>query len=378
MASCHRSPTSPPKPCGYVLASTTTAFGAGAGSGLVQVDTTSECGWLVSTKATWITVQETRGLGSGATHFSVAANTGSARAGILAVGTESITITQEARACTYDVSTQSQSFAAIGGTGTLAVTTPAGCGWTAQPTASWITITSGASGEGSAPIVYTVAAHSGAGARTAGITIDGFTITIHQSGVEAPSPEPSPVPADCSYQVAPTELALHWHGISGEVAITTAGGCPWSVDSTESWLAIESAASASGPGRIRFLTGPYTLESTRRATLRVRWPTITAGQNVIVTQEGCRYGLSATQQFAGVAGGTSNVLVLGDPVSVNCMIGCPWTAVPDVSWIHVTSSMPRAGDDPFFYQVDANPTGQVRTGHIRIETAQVTVIQAGQ
>jgi hypothetical protein len=70
--------------------------------------------------------------------------------------------------------------------------------------------------------------------------------------------------------------------------------------------------------------------------------------------------------------------VFGDPISVSCAIGCPWTAQSRASWIRVTSSMPRAGDDGLFYEVDPNTTGQDRVGQIQIERVVLTVRQAGK
>ncbi len=50
--------------------------------------------------------------------------------------------------CTFSISPTSALFAAAGGTGTVTVTAGAGCAWTASSNATFITITSGASGSG--------------------------------------------------------------------------------------------------------------------------------------------------------------------------------------------------------------------------------------
>ena len=109
----------------------------------------------------------------------------------------------------------------------------------------------------------------------------------------------------------------------------------------------------------------------------MRWPTVTAGQNVWVTQEGCWYAMSAMSQELPAQGGRSSVTVYGDPVSQTCSIGCPWTATSEAPWIRVLSSMPRAGDDLLMYEVDANPTGVDRVGTIRVDRMTLTVRQRG-
>jgi hypothetical protein len=59
-----------------------------------------------------------------------------------------------------------------------------------------------------------------------------------------------------------------------------------------------------------------------------------------------------------------------------CLFGCPWAATSNAPWIRVTSSMPRAGDDAFSYQVEPN-TGIARTGTITVAGRTHTVTQAG-
>jgi len=121
----------------------------------------------------------------------------------------------------------------------------------------------------------------------------------------------------------------------------------------------------------------YTNETTRSAPLMIRWPTSTAGQNVWVTQEGCRYALSVHVDNVPSSGGRRRVSVFGDPVTVDCMIGCPWTIVNVAPWIHISGSTSRAGDDDFFYDVEANTTGTSRTATIVVGPLTMTVVQGG-
>lgn len=89
-----------------------------------------------------------------------------------------------AGSCSYSISPTSASIGTSGGSGTVSVTTQSNCSWTTAAGASWVTITSGASGTGSGVIKYSVAANTGA-SRTAVSTIAGKGFTISQSGTQA-------------------------------------------------------------------------------------------------------------------------------------------------------------------------------------------------
>lgn len=76
----------------------------------------------------------------------------------------------------------SASFRHQEGTGTVAVTAPAGCAWTAVSRDSWIVVTSGATGSGNGTVGFSVERlpPGPAGQRTGTIRIGGQTFTIHQ------------------------------------------------------------------------------------------------------------------------------------------------------------------------------------------------------
>ncbi len=83
--------------------------------------------------------------------------------------------------CSYSISAANQSFGSSGGSGSVNVITSAGCGWSASTTASFISITAGATGTGSGPVSYSVAADAG-GSRSGTLTIAGHTYTVSQTG----------------------------------------------------------------------------------------------------------------------------------------------------------------------------------------------------
>ena len=85
--------------------------------------------------------------------------------------------------CSYSISESGRTFSANGSTGSVTVTTAAGCSWTAASSGStWITLTSGGSGTGSGSVSYSVAENGNTSSRTGSMTIAGQTYTIIQSG----------------------------------------------------------------------------------------------------------------------------------------------------------------------------------------------------
>jgi hypothetical protein len=236
---------------------------------------------------------------------------------------------------------------------------------------SWVTITDGAEGAGNGTVSYTVAAHDGDGRRTAGITVAGQTVAVTQE------PAPGPV-GPCDYSVAPAEMMLHWHQTGAQFTLTTDSHCTWTATAAASWLNLTSPTEGAGSRLMTFANSIYTDESPRRGAIEVRWPTPTEGQNVWVTQEGCRYALAPNVVDIGANGATSQITVIASPASVDCMSGCPWTAQSLVSWIEIVSSMPKFGDDVLFFRVEPNPTSAARVGQIRIEHLVLTVRQAAQ
>jgi uncharacterized protein (TIGR03437 family) len=85
--------------------------------------------------------------------------------------------------CTYTLSSTAQLMAAAGGSGTVTVSTGAGCAWSAASNAAWITAGSGGSGTGA--LSFTVQANASATVRTGTLTIAGQTFTVTQAGAAA-------------------------------------------------------------------------------------------------------------------------------------------------------------------------------------------------
>ena len=84
-----------------------------------------------------------------------------------------------ANLCLYTLSSAGQSFTAVGGMGTITITTTPTCTWTVSGLPSWVTLTSPFSGTGPGTVTFTVSPNTGQDL-SGSFTIAGATFTIDQ------------------------------------------------------------------------------------------------------------------------------------------------------------------------------------------------------
>ncbi len=82
----------------------------------------------------------------------------------------------------------------------------------------------------------------------------------------------------CSYTLSASSAAFGATGGSGNVDVTTAGGCSWSVASVPAWITITSGNGGSGNGTVGYSVAANTNSGSRNATL------VIGGRNHAVTQ----------------------------------------------------------------------------------------------
>lgn len=273
-------PPPPPPPCSDSISPTSQTVDYTGGNGTVAITAGSGCAWTATSNASWITItQGASGTGNGSVSFTVASNSGGARSGTLTIAGQTFTVNQAAAPppppppppCSYSIAPTSQSVDYPGGSGTVAVTTGSSCTWTAASNASWITITSGASGTGNGSVAFTVASNSG-GARSGTLTIAGQTFTVNQAA--APPPPP------CSYSISPTSQAVVVGGASGTVAVTTGSSCTWTATSNNAdWITITSGASGTGNGSVGYSVAPNGTGQPRSGTATIAGQTFTVNQS---------------------------------------------------------------------------------------------------
>lgn len=335
--------------CTYTIAPDGQSVDASGGAGTVTVTAGSGCLWTATSNAAWITVTSgASGSGGGTVAFSVAATTGPSRSGTLTIAGRTFTVNQ-GQGCTFALSSSGASAPAGGGTGSFDVTTASGCGWSASSNnPSWLTVTSGASGSGTGPVAYSVAANPGP-SRSGTITAAGRTFTVDQAG-------------GCTYSIAPSSQNVETVGGTPSVAVTAEPGCTWTASSNAPWITVSSGASGTGNGNVQLAVAANT-GAPRTGTATI------AGQTFTVNQAGgCTTTISPVEQTLPAGGGNGSF-------SVNAGEGCGWTAATTAGWIGITSGAGTGqGTVQFTGQANAGPA---RVGTITVSGQTFTVRQDG-
>jgi hypothetical protein len=170
--------------CTYGIDPTSADYPVAGGSGSVDV-TTSSCPWTAVSNDAWITVTAgASGTGNGSVGYSVDANSGPVRTGTVTIAEQTFTVNQES-GCTYALAPAGSMVAGGGGSGSLTVTTQAGCTWSASVETvaqGWLSITAGSPGTGSGTVDYAAAVNSVACTRQGSIEVAGEAAVIHQEG----------------------------------------------------------------------------------------------------------------------------------------------------------------------------------------------------
>ncbi|MBN2282430.1 MAG: hypothetical protein JXO48_00910, partial [Deltaproteobacteria bacterium] len=171
--------------CTYPITPENSSCPSDGGTGSVDVTAPAGGPWTAESNDAWITITAgASGTGNGTVQYLVASNTSSIpRTGTLTIAGETFTVDQEGIPCVYAVNPAGKLYDSSGGTGSVDVTTPADCPWTAVSNDAWITITAGSSGAGDGTVNYSVDVNGTARCRMGTMTIAGETFTVDQSGV---------------------------------------------------------------------------------------------------------------------------------------------------------------------------------------------------
>lgn len=197
-------------PCRFDLSLSSDTFTADGGQARVDVSTHPACRWTAATSASWITLAPPAGTGPGTLQISASVNPGATRAATVVIAGEPIVLTQAARGaappapppapnppgpppapppppipgqCTFAIAPGEAGFTFAGGAGSFVLTTSASCAWTVTSNASWIVVTSPASGSGTAEIRYMVQPNTSPASREGAISAGGSGHRVVQSGV---------------------------------------------------------------------------------------------------------------------------------------------------------------------------------------------------
>ena len=252
--------------------------------------------------------------------------------------------------CSVSLPTPELNVPASGGKGTVAVSTNRECAWTANSTASWLTISGAASGQGDGTVEYVATANSDPTSRRGVIELNDQRANITQAA------------ADCAMQLADPSESFTPAGGSGTIGVRASSGmCTWTAVSDSSWITIRSGASGTGNGTVAYDVAAAT-GAPRTGTVLV------AGLRFSITQsQSCTYSVAPTS-YSPAPGGGSTI------VNVSTAAGCPWTAASNVPWATVVQGATGTGPGAAQVVVDGT-SGPTRTGSVLVAGQLVTITQ---
>jgi hypothetical protein len=220
--------------------------------------------------------------------------------------------------------------------------------------ATWITVTSGASGTGSGRVNLTIEPNGGA-ARSANVIVADQTYVVTQAAA----------PVNCSYDLSQPEQNVGAAGGPASVGVLAPAGCTWTASSNASWITVESGAGGSGNGSVGLMVAAN-VGGARTGTVTIAGRTHTIRQAAAPVP--CTYSLNSSSASVPAAASSISVGVTTQP-------GCAWTAASQASWITVQSGSSGTGSGNVDLDVAPN-SGPARTGSVTIAGATFTVTQA--
>jgi hypothetical protein len=345
-----------PAKCQVSLTAPQAALDPAGGAAAVTVATEAECGWSAASDVTWITgLTPASGQGAGEVRFQVAANpTASMRQGRITLNGVVAQLSQAGATCRVEISTQSQSIGASGGSGAVDVAALGGCAWSVASSAPWLTVSSGAGGTGNGTVNFQVAANTGV-ARLGALTISDKTFVVTQSAPSAPQ---------CNYAIPTSSVNVAVAGGATVVSIQADAGCSWAAASNVPWLAVSGVGVGTGNGSVTISVSANP-GAPRNGTVTI------AGRTFTVNQAGsCAASLNPSSATVATAGGA------GPSIAVTIAAGCAWTASTADSWLSITQGTSGTGNGAVAFSATAN-TGTARNGSLTIAGQVFVVTQPG-
>lgn len=167
-------------PCRFQLGSSRSQISHTGGRNSLSISAPNGCAWRASSSEVWARVIPDSGSGNATVDIEATANTGGERTATISIADQSLLLVQGAAAsCAVTLDPSDRTFGATGGDGSVRVSAPGGCPWSATANASWIELSSSSS-TGPDTLRYRVTANTGTSSRVGTITIGGATHTIRQ------------------------------------------------------------------------------------------------------------------------------------------------------------------------------------------------------
>jgi Domain of unknown function (DUF5666)/Putative binding domain, N-terminal/Viral BACON domain len=166
--------------------------------------------------------------------------------------------------CQLSFDATPRSFAAAGGTGSVAVTVARECSWSASSGVGWVAITAGAQGQGDGTVTFDIAGNLDPIVRQGALTIGEGRVELTQQ------------PAECRFDVSRPPATVGSAGGALPAQIRTHSACDWSTTSEVSWVTV-APATGRGDADLSLTVGPN--DGAERAGM-----VVLAGQRLPLTQ----------------------------------------------------------------------------------------------
>ena len=291
--------------------------------------------------------------------------------------------------CSFAIDPTTQIFESAGGTGSVNVTAPSGCGWIATSNASWLQITSGASGTGNGAINFMVAPNTGS-LRSGALTVAGRVFTVEQAGAGGScATQPvmlgetvngSLIAADCRSRLRITSTfyadRYSFNFTAGQqlaISVTSSSFAPYLYLTDADSVILAETVATQGEARLPVGTGFLTLPASGVYFIEVTSSSaLSAGSYTLrlSAPTGCAYSLTPTRGRFESGGGPGRLGVVAGNA-------CAWTATTDATWITFPMGNSGAGNGEVNIAVAANGSGNVRNGTITLGGQSFLVEQAG-
>jgi hypothetical protein len=327
-------------PCGVTVDPTASGspFGVNGGTGtLAIIANGSNCSWVSSSSASWLTVSPPYGSGAtGTVNLSVSSNSGSptSRSATVTIAGRTVNVTQTGVNCTYTLGSMNATVPYGGGTGAVMVTAPSGCAWNSSndSSAPWLGSSSGPN-SGTSSVVFTAAPNLTAAARSGTLTVAGQPFTV----TEAAGP--------CNYLLSGVSSALSAAGGGGSFSFSTAtSGCSTQAVSFTNWLTVSTASTPDGTsGTVTFTAAPNVYGSPRTGTIQFAAQTFTVSE----TNASCSYSLVSNGLILNSQSGNGDVLGAASLQSCTPAVGTTLPSVVTLGTLQTPGQGSNIFDQPF-------------------------------
>ncbi len=317
------------------------------GNGRVSVS--SNMPWVVFTNDSWITLDREFGNNDDTVNYTVTANTGSARSGIIKIVgggiIQYVKVNQEPVVARLTITPTSADHNSDSATGSFSVSS--NVSWVVSTNNTWITLGKN-SGKNNETVNYAVSANTGS-SRTGTITITGGGIT-HKFTLRQNPPNTLAISK---------ENKTHTSS-SGTGSISVSSNVSWSASKTASWITITSGSTGSNKGTVKYSVSANT-GSARSGTITIsgggitRIFTVSQDAPIVLT-------ISPESRNHSSSSGTGNISVSSN---------VSWSVKKSASWITINTGSSGSSNETVNYYVSAN-SGSARSGTIKISGGGIT------